>query len=76
MNKSNIYDRTLFKNKYKEIYNENKYKFPLNNNMLSNIIKKWKNKSNRFTKFCIFKNQNGYENRLILRTNLFSNIEN
>ena len=34
MNKSNIYDRTLFKNKFKEIYNENKYIFPLSNNML------------------------------------------
>ena len=35
MNKSTIYDRTLFKNKFKDIYNENKYNFPLNNNMFS-----------------------------------------
>ena len=57
INTSTIYDRTLFKNKFKDIYNENKYNFPLNNNMLSNIITKWKNNSNKFTKFCIFENQ-------------------
>jgi hypothetical protein len=41
-NSSDIYDRSLFKNKFKEIYNKNKYNFQINNNMLSNIITKWK----------------------------------
>ena len=41
MNNSSIFNRNLFKEKIKEIYN-NKYDF--NNNILpSNIINKWKN---------------------------------
>ena len=32
----------LFKNKFKEIYNKNKYNFPFNNIILSDIITKWK----------------------------------
>jgi len=36
MNTSDIYDRRLFKEKFKHIYNSNKYKFPLNNDMLLN----------------------------------------
>ena len=76
MNKSNIYDRTLFMSKFKELYNKNKYHFPLNNNLLSNIITKWKNNSNRFTKLCIFDNQYDYDNRFILRTYRFCNFEN
>ena len=52
MNKSTIYDRKLFKEAFKNIYNdkENKYNFPINNNFLSNIITRWKNNSYRFKK--------------------------
>jgi len=67
MNSSTIYDRGLFKDKFKEIYNKNSYKFPINNVFLSNIITKWKNSSNRFNKACVWENANDYENRLILR---------
>ena len=67
MNNSTIYDRRLFKEEFKKIYNQNKYNFPLTDNMLSNIINTWKNHSNRFTKLSIFDNQFDYENRLILR---------
>ena len=38
MNKSNILDRNLFKNKFKEIYNDNKFHFPINNNKINYII--------------------------------------
>ena len=56
MNNSSIYDRTLFKNQFKDLYNNNKYNFEINNNLLSNIITKWKQKSNRFTKYCVLDN--------------------
>ena len=67
MEKSNIYDRRLFKEEFKKIYNQNKYNFPINENFLSNIISKWKKGSDRFTKMCVFKNKFDNENRLILR---------
>ena len=72
MNRSSIYDRTLFKEQFKDIYNQNKYDFEINNNLLSNIITKWKEKSNRFNKFCVLENPNDYENRQFLRE--FRNI--
>ena len=43
MNLSDIYVFGLFKNKFKEIYNKNKFNFQINNNTLSNIINKCKN---------------------------------
>ena len=67
MNSSDIYDRGLFKTKFKDIYNKNKYNFQINNNMLSNIITKWKNNSNRFSKATVWDNTTDYQNRLILR---------
>lgn len=67
MNSSSIYDRALFKEKFLEIYNSKKFKFPINNNLLSNIITKWKNTTNRFTKSTIWDNLYDYQNRLILR---------
>lgn len=67
MDKSTIYDRRIFKEEFKKIYNKNKYSFPLNDNLLSNIITQWKKTSDRFTKMCIFKNKYDNDNRLILR---------
>ena len=69
MNSSNIFDRRLFKQEFKKIYNNPNYKFnfPLNNNYLSNLITKWKNTSNRFNKSSILFNKYDYENRLIFR---------
>ena len=67
MNSSTIFDRSLLKDKFKEIYNKKSYKFPINNVFLSNIITKWKNSSNRFNKACVWENAQDYENRLILR---------
>ena len=54
MNNSSIYDRRLFKETFKEIYNgKNKnYNFPLSNNFLSYIISKWKQNSYKFKKEC------------------------
>ena len=49
MNSSNIYDRNLFKDEKKKIYNNHSYPFPLDNNLLSNIITRWKNNSVNFT---------------------------
>ena len=46
MEQSTIYDRRLYKEEFKKLYNNNKYNFPLNNNLLSNIITKWKNTTN------------------------------
>ena len=67
LNNSTIYDRRLFKDEFKKIYNQNKFNFPLNDNMLSNLINNWRIHSNRFTKLSIFDNKYDYENRLIFR---------
>ena len=69
MNSSTIYDRHLFKESFKKLYNDPtiNYKFPLDNNFLSNIITKWKTNSYRFKKECILYDTKDYENRLILR---------
>ena len=42
MNMSTIYDRKLYKEEFKKIYNSNNYDFPINNNIMSNIITNWK----------------------------------
>ena len=67
MNSSDIYDRNIFKTKFLELYNNKKYNFPISNNILSNIITKWKNNSNKFNKATIWDNQFDYQKRLILR---------
>ena len=67
MNSSTIYDRNLYKTKFKELYNAEKYDFQINENFLSNIINKRKNTSNKFNKFTIFSNKYDYNDRLILR---------
>ena len=67
MNSSDIYDRRLFKEEFMKIYNNSKYNFPITNNLLSNIISKWKNISNRFNKTSVLFNPYDYQNRLILR---------
>ena len=72
MNSSSIYDRTLYKNEFKNIYNSNIYKFELTDNFLSNIINNWRTKSNKFKKISVLENQFDYKNRLILRE--FRNI--
>ena len=67
MNSSDIYDRTLFKSRFKDIYNEHKYNFQINKNILSNIITKWKNNCNHFTKATVWDNTTEYQNMLLLR---------
>ena len=69
MNNSNIYDRHLFKESFKKIYNQNNslYKFPLKDNFLSNIISNWKRKSVRFKKEGVLYDDKDFENRQLLR---------
>ena len=67
MNNTDIYDRNLFKDKFKELYNSTKFNFTINNNMLSNIITKWKSTSNRFNKSTIWDNIYDKQMHLILR---------
>ena len=69
MNSSTIFDRQLFKESFKKLYNKDniRYKFPLDNNFLSYIINKWKNNTYRFKKECILYDTKDYENRLIFR---------
>ena len=64
---STIYDRNLYKNKFKEIYNNNIYDFPINNFMLPYIMTKQKNLSYKFKKECAQYNLYDYQNRIILR---------
>ena len=75
MNSSTIYDRKLFKDEMKKIYNNHSFHFPLNNNLLTNIITKWKNNSVNYTKFTCIKNQFDYNNNLILREFRTVNLE-
>ena len=67
MNSSTIFDRQLFKESFKKLYNKDniRYKFPLDNNFLSYIINKWKNNTYRFKKECFLYDTKDYENRLI-----------
>ena len=53
MEQSTIYDRNLYKEEFKKLYNNKKYNFSINNNLLSNIITKRKNTTNRFNKYSI-----------------------
>ena len=78
MNSSDKYDRHLFKMKFKELYNQTKYNFSLNSNTLNNIINRWRNKTNRFTKMTVLDNSHDYFNRLILLEfrNLYIHINN
>lgn len=78
MNKSSIFDRKLFKSSFKELYNNNKYNFPINDTLLSNIINKWKNKTYKMNKLIIFKEQMDNNNNLIFREyrNININIKN
>ena len=59
----------MFKDKFKDIYNDpsNKYDFEINNSMLHNIISKWKNTSLKFNKGSVLINQYDYKKRLIFR---------
>ena len=57
----------MFKAKFLELYSDKKFNFPINNNLLSNIITKWKNTTNRFNKSTVWDNIFYYQNRLILR---------
>ena len=67
MNSSNIYDRKIFKEEFKKLYNSKNHDFPLNNNFLFNIITKWKHNSNRFTKYSVLENKFDYNNHTIFR---------
>ena len=69
MNTSTIYNREMFKDRFKEIYNDpsNKYDFEINNSMLNNIISKWKSTSLKFNKGSVLINQYDYKKRLIFR---------
>ena len=67
MNKSSIYNRNLFKTEFKNLYNKNKYDFPINNNLISKIITKWKNSSLKMNKSIIFTDKYDHNNNLIFR---------
>ena len=57
----------MFKEEFRKEYNKKIYNFPINNNLLSNIINNWKMKTNKFTKYSIFDNKYDYMGQLILR---------
>ena len=69
MNTSSIFNREMFKERFKEIYNDpsNKYDFEINNSMLNNIISKWKSTSAKFNKSGVLINKYDYQKRLIFR---------
>ena len=65
MDNSNIYDMKLFRNKFKKIYHENKYNFPINDNRLNNIYHHRKNLQ------IIFIKKQFYRMRLTMRKNIY-----
>ena len=67
MNKSSIYDRKIFKNGFRKIYNENNYNFPLQEDKLNNLIANWKLTTNKFNKFHILENTKDNNGRNLLR---------
>lgn len=73
MNDSNIYERKLYKEEFKKLYNDKEYDFPINDNLLSNLITKWKLYSIKFKNTSVLDNLYDYKNNLILREfrNLF-----
>ena len=75
MNSSSIFDRNLFKNQFKVIYNSYRYNFHISNNLLSNIITKCRNNSMRFDKVNVLINQCDYKNPLLFREFRLTNVE-
>ena len=67
MDISNSYDMNLFRDKFKEIYNENKYNFPINDTKLNNNISLWKKSFNKFNKNSVLENEFDYEEKIISR---------
>ena len=69
MNKSNIYDKKLFKEEFKNFYNDKNYKFDFStkNNILSNITIKQKNNNTRFFKASTSSVATDYNKRTLLR---------
>ena len=69
MNKSNIYDKKLFKEEFKNFYNDKNYKFDFStkNNILSNITIKQKNNNTRFFKASTSSVTTDYNKRTLLR---------
>ena len=63
MNCSELFDRNLYKDEFKKLYNSQKFNFSIANYFLSNIIAKWKLKSNRFNKNSALDNPKDYKNR-------------
>ena len=66
MNSSEIFDGNLYKDEFKKLYNSQKLNFGIDNNFISNIITKWKLKTNRFKKISVLDNPKDYDDRLIL----------
>ena len=69
MNSSTIYDRKLLIDEKNKFYNNHSYSFPIDNNLLSNIITIWKNNTVNFTKFTCLKSQFDNNNNLVLKDN-------
>ena len=67
MNTSTIYDRNIYKEEFKKIYNNNQFNFTLTKNILTSIITNWKSHTNRFNKTTVLDNIYDYNNNLILR---------
>ena len=71
MNISFIYDKNNYRKTLKNKYNENKFNFSKDDNMLNNIISNWKYKTYRFKKESVLYNKKDYKNRIILREYIF-----
>ena len=67
MDNAKIYDRKEFREKFKDLYNKNNYKFEISDIKLNNLITAWCKNSKKFTKYTIFDNQLDYSGDQLLR---------
>ena len=61
-----FFDKIHYKNKLKEIYNENYHYFVIYDEKINYIIKIWKKYTIKFSKYSIFENIKDYNGNIIL----------
>ena len=75
LNNFKEYNRTEMKKSISDLYNSDKYNFPLTPNLLNNILNEWKKYSNKFNKYCIFENQKNLDGEQFLKKYTYQYIE-
>ena len=67
LDNANSFDRKLFREQFKDIYNSQNFKFDINDYKLNNIITNWQNNTIKFKKYSIFEHNTDNKGRPYLR---------